>query len=248
MGRLDGKVAIITGAASGIGAATARLFAREGAKVLLADIQDAMGEGVAREIGDNVVYRRLDVSLESDWQDAVQATVEGFGKLDVLVNNAATGGGLVMLEEQTVETWDRVMAVNVRGVFLGIKHAIPELRKAGGGSVINISSVYGLVGSAKGASYTASKGAVRLLTKSAAVQYAKEGIRVNSLHPGFIDTPQAASLMNDPEARAELVRRTPIGRIGTPEDIAYGILFLASDESSFMTGSEFIVDGGITTQ
>ena len=248
MGRLDGKVAIITGAASGIGAATARLFAREGAKVLMTDIQDAKGEALAEQIGENAIYQRLDVSLESDWQKAVQSTVDRLGKLDVLVNNAATGEGLVMVEEQTVESWDQVMAVNARGVFLGTKHAIPEMRKAGGGSVINISSVYGLVGWTKLGSYPASKGAVRIFSKTAAVQYAKEGIRVNSLHPGFIDTPQAAVLINDPEARADLIRRTPLGRIGTPEDIAYGILFLASDESSYMTGSEFVMDGGITAQ
>ena len=249
MGRLDSKVAMITGAASGMGAAEARLFAREGAKVVLADIQDELGQEVAREIGENTVYLHLDVGDESQWQAAISATANRFGKLDILVNNAGVSGGNPgRLEEQTVENFDRVMAVNARGVFLGAKYAIPEMRKAGGGSIINISSIYGLVGSARGAGYAASKGAVRIFSKAAAIQYAKDGIRVNSVHPGFIDTPQSARLMNDPDARAALVDRTPIGRIGTSEDIAYGVLFLASDESSYVTGSELVLDGGTTAQ
>jgi cyclopentanol dehydrogenase len=250
MGRLDGKVAIISGAASGMGAVEAKLFAAEGASVVLGDIQDEMGKAVEKEIGKDAAYLRLDVTDETDWVRAVETAVRRFGKLNVLVNNAGTAGRapFAMLEEQSEEDWDRVMGVNSTGTFLGIKHAVPEMRKAGGGSIINISSVYGLVGSASGAAYPASKGAVRILSKSAAVQYAKEGIRVNSVHPGFIETPQSASLMNDPVARQKLVDRTPIGRIGTSEDIAYGVLFLASDESSYITGAELVLDGGITAE
>ena len=248
MDRLDGKVAIITGASSGMGAAEARLLAREGAKVVLADIQDGPGEALAGEIGDDARYMRLDVTLEVDWERVVAATVSLYGKLDVLVNNAGIGGEPGRLEDHTEVGWDRVIAVNATGVFLGTKQAIPAMREAGGGSIINISSIYGLVGAAGGAAYSASKGAVRIFSKSAAIQYAKEGIRVNSLHPGFIDTPQSAAIVHDPEGRAELLRRTPAGRIGTPEDIAWGVLYLASDESSYVTGTELVMDGGVTAQ
>jgi len=171
------------------------------------------------------------------------------------VNNAGIGstrgpdGEPVTIENLTQEQWDRVMDVNAKGVFLGTKHAIPEMRKAGGGSIINISSIYGLVGSGSGASsYHASKGAVRIFTKATAIQYARDGIRVNSVHPGFIDTPMTERLRSHPELRDALIRRTPLGRVGTTEDIAYGVLFLASDESSFMTGSELVIDGGYTAQ
>ena len=250
MARLEGKVAIITGAASGIGAAAARLFVSEGAKVVIGDIQDEKGRSTAGEVGENALYVRLDVAQEADWQAAIEETVRRFGRLDVLVNNAGTGGSnpFAKIEDQTEEDWHTVMDVNARGVFLGAKFAIPEMRKVSGGSIVNISSIYGLVGAALGAPYPASKGAVRIFTKAAAIQYAADGIRVNSVHPGFIDTPQTAKMLSIPETRADLISRTPLGRLGTPEDIAAGILFLASDEASYITGAEFVMDGGITAQ
>ena len=255
--RLEGKVALISGGARGQGAEEARLFAREGAKVVIGDILEEEGgqvEAQVNEGGGECLFIRLDVSKEADWQHAVAATVARFGKLDVLVNNAGIGsrrtadGGPIRLEDLTEEQWDLVQDVNSKGVFLGTKHAIPEMRKAGGGSIINISSIFGLVGSAGSSAYHASKGAVRLLTKATAVQYAGEGIRCNSVHPGAIDTPMTERLRSNPQRREETIRGIPLGRIGTTEDIAFGVLFLASDESSFMTGSELVIDGGTTAQ
>ena len=251
MGRLDGKVAIISGGARGQGAAEARMFAREGAKVVIGDVLDAEGTRVAAEIsesGGDALYVHLDVTQEEDWRSAVEAAVSSFGKLDILVNNAGIWRrGRV--EDTTVEDWDMIMDVNAKGVFLGTKLAIPEMRKAGGGSIINISSTAGLVGGPRSSAYTASKGAVRLFTKATAVQYAREGIRANSVHPGPIDTPMIQQVWQGEEhSREAALARTPLGRIGTPEDIAYGVLFLASDESSFMTGSELVIDGGSTAQ
>ena len=249
--RLKGKVALITGGARGQGAAEARLFAKEGARVVIADILDDAGAKVAAEIGESggdAAYVHLDVTSEDEWREAVAETVARYGRLDVLVNNAGIWrGGTV--EETSVEEWDLIMDVNARGVFLGTKVAIAEMRKAGGGSIINISSTAGLVGSPRSTAYTASKGAVRLLTKATAVQYGKEGIRANSIHPGPIDTDMAAQIWPDEKRRASsAATRTVIGRMGTPEDIAYGALYLASDESSFVTGSELVIDGGITAQ
>ena len=251
MGRMDGKVALISGGARGQGAAEARLFAQEGAKVVIGDLLDMDGMRVAAEIaelGGEAVYVHLDVTREEDWQSAVQAAVSAFGKLDVLVNNAGIWRrGRV--EDTTVEDWDAVQNVNSKGVFLGTKAAIPEMRKAGGGSVINISSTAGLVGGPRSTAYTASKGAVRLFTKATAIQYAGEGIRSNSIHPGPIDTEMIQQVwQGEDNSREESIARTPLGRVGTVDDIAYGALFLASDESSFMTGSELVIDGGSTAQ
>ncbi|MCH9029790.1 MAG: glucose 1-dehydrogenase [Bacteroidetes bacterium] len=251
MGRLDGKVALISGGARGQGAAEARIFAQEGAKVVIGDVLDAEGTSVAAEIaesGGDALFVHLDVTDEEDWRSAIEAAVSSFGKLDVLVNNAGIWRrGRV--EDTTVEDWDTIMDVNAKGVFLGTKLAIPEMRKAGGGSIINISSTAGLVGGPRSSAYTASKGAVRLLTKATAVQYAKEGIRANSIHPGPIETAMIQQVwQGDEQNREEAIARTPLGRIGTPEDIAYGALFLASEESSFMTGSELVIDGGSTAQ
>jgi NAD(P)-dependent dehydrogenase (short-subunit alcohol dehydrogenase family) len=248
---MDGKVALISGGARGQGAAEARLFAQEGAKVVIGDLLDVDGMRVAAEIaelGGEAVYVHLDVTREEDWQSAVQAAVSAFGKLDVLVNNAGIWRrGRV--EDTTVEDWDAVQNVNSKGVFLGAKAAIPEMRKAGGGSVINISSTAGLVGGPRSTAYTASKGAVRLFTKAAAIQYAGEGIRSNSIHPGPIDTEMIQQVwQGEDNSREESIARTPLGRVGTVDDIAYGALFLASDESSFMTGSELVIDGGSTAQ
>ena len=187
------------------------------------------------------------MTSEEDWESAVNLAVERFGKLDILINNAGIFP-MESIEDTTVESWDRVMDVNAKGVFLGPKAAIPAMRTSGGGSIINLSSIAGLVGSAYSASYNATKGAVRLLTKSTAIQYAKDGIRANSIHPGLIDTLMASELLSDPELQIKRLASTPMGRTGTAEEIAYGALFLASDESSFMTGSELVIDGGFTAQ
>ena len=248
--RVAGKVALISGGARGIGAATAKLLAQEGAAVVLADVLEAEGretEIQIREAGGQAMFMLLDVTDEANWQQVIDATVAAYGKLDVVVNNAGISGRAAVAETE-VETWDRVMEVNGKGVFLGTKLAIPELRKAGGGSIINISSIYGIVGSETSAAYHASKGAVRIFTKSAAIQYANEGIRVNSVHPGFVDSPMTAASHALPEVHDLRVGRTPLGRMGTPEDIAAGILYLASDESSFVTGSELVIDGGMTAR
>ena len=249
--RLDGKVALITGGARGQGAVEAKLFAAEGAKVVFGDILDDAGrqvEAEIQEIGGEAVYIHLDVTSADDWKAAVDAAVSRYGKLDILVNNA----GISIrknVEDTTEEDWDRVMAINAKGVFLGTKQVIPAMRKSGGGSIVNISSTAGLVGSLySGASYAASKGAVRLLTKSTAVQYAKEGIRCNSVHPGLLETPMTEDILADEAHRAERTERIPLGRVGTAEDVAFGVLYLASDEASFMTGSELVIDGGTTAQ
>ena len=248
--RLKGKVALITGAARGQGAAEARLFAQEGAKVILAAVTDQEGIAVAAEIaeaGGDAIYVHLDVANEDEWYAAVQSGVAAFGKLDILVNNAGIWRrGHVM--ETSPEQWDEIMDVNAKGVFLGTKVAIPEMRKAGGGSIVNISSTAGLVGSKTSAAYSASKGAVRIFSKSTAVQYASEGIRANSIHPGPIDTDMGDQVWPDATSREASISRTALARIGTANDIAYGALYLASDESSFVTGSELVIDGGVTAQ
>ena len=245
--RLENKVAFISGGARGMGAAEARLFSQEGCKVVIGDLRDELGRQVEAEInelGGECLFVHLDVTDEQSWKDAVAATVERFGKLDILVNNA----GIYRperVENTTTENWDTTMSVNAKGVFLGTKAAIPELRKAGGGSIVNISSVAGLVGNHISSAYTASKGAVRLFTKSTAIQHAVDGIRCNSVHPGTIETDMTADLLAG-EGREDRLSRTPLGRLGRTDDIAYGVLFLASDEASFMTGSELVIDGGRT--
>jgi NAD(P)-dependent dehydrogenase (short-subunit alcohol dehydrogenase family) len=251
MGRLDGKVALVSGGARGQGAVEVRLFAREGARVVFGDILDAEGRAVEADVraaGGEVAYVHLDVTREDDWRAAVAAAESRYGRLDVLVNNA----GILLrkrTEETTAEEWERIMAVNVTGVFFGTKHALPALRRAGGGSIVNISSIAGLVGGIYGSSaYTATKGAVRLFTKTVAIQHAAERIRCNSIHPGPLDTEMMRDAFADPEKREERRRRIPLGRIGTAEDVAYGVLYLASDEASWVTGSELVIDGGITAQ
>ena len=249
-GRLAGKVAIVTGGASGIGASTARAFAREGAPVVVTDVQDAKGEAVAREVCGN--YLHQDTADEAQWTRTIDAAVGKYGRLDVLMNNAGVFMG-ASIEDTTLELWNKVLAVNLTGVMLGCKHAIAAMKKNPGGpkgSIVNVSSITGFIGLASGAAYTASKGGVRLLTKSVAVHCARtyKNIRCNSLHPGAIDTPmnQAAfDASGDPEGtRAFFSSVQPIGRMATPEEMAECALFLASDEASFVTGTELVADGG----
>ncbi len=248
--RLENKVAFISGGARGMGATEAHLFAREGCRVAIGDLREDEGQQIEAEInetGGECLYLRLDVPSEASWQAAIAATVSRFGKLDILVNNAGIFRSH-KVEETTSEEWNLVMDINAMGVFLGTKAAIPAMRNAGGGSIVNISSIAGLVGG-QSTAYSASKGAVRLLTKSTAIQYAVDGIRCNSVHPGVIETPMTIpNMLSTPVGREMRVARHPLGRIGQPEDIAYGVLFLASDESSFMTGSELVIDGGLTAQ
>ena len=251
MGRLDGKVALISGGARGQGATEGRMMAQEGAKVVLGDILDEQGRAVEAEIraaGGAATYVHLNVTSESDWQSAVQTAESTYGGLHVLVNNA---GILIRatIEETTEDDFDRIMAVNVKGVFLGTKHAIPAMRRAGGGSIVNISSVAGLVGSpGETAAYSATKGGVRLFTKSTAIQHASDNIRCNSVHPGPIATDMIKDMLEDPEQWEQRMRRLPLKRPGRPEDIAYGVIYLASDESSYVTGAELVIDGGTTAE
>ena len=249
--RLENKVALISGGSRGQGAAEARLFAGEGCKVVIADVLEDEGRQLEAEInetGGECVFVKLDVTSEEEWNAAVSTAVARFGKLDILVNNAGIYRQ-VGIEDTSEELWDNIFDINAKGVFLGAKAAIPEMRRAGGGSIINISSVAGLIGSWRAPAYGATKGAVRLFTKSTAIQYAAEGIRCNSVHPGIIETPMTTpTLLRDDAARQASLDRTPIGRVGQAEDVAYGVLFLASDESSFMTGSELVIDGGLFAQ
>ena len=249
-GRMEGKVVLISGGASGIGAAHARIFAAEGAKVLIGDVQEKLGKEVAGGIGitnsgGQAAFTSLNVASEQSWQDAVRKAVELYGKLTTLINNAGIGslGGVT---DESQASWDRTIAVNQTGVWYGMRAVIPEMMKAGGGAIVNISSVYGIIGSPDMLSYHASKGAVRLMTKAAALEYAGKGVRINSVHPGIIQTPIIQG-MPDTFA-AGLVAKTPMGRFGQPEEIARGSLYLCSDEASFVTGAELVIDGGWTAQ
>src|SRR6201994_1899400 len=240
--RLAGKVAIVSGAASGMGAATARMFAREGAKVVIADVLEHEGRQVADGIGAAARFERLDVTDEDSWAAVVAATTQRFGRLDVLVNNAGVSGSAEQ-DFYSTDAWHRIMAINATGVFFGIKHAIPAMAASGGGSIVNLSSIAGIIGSEHvHMAYNASKAAVRLMTKSTAVQHAKDGVRANSVHPGIMPPMRTSGRTADPAIRAERMRT--MRRPGEVGEVAYAILFLASDESSYITGSEIHVDGG----
>jgi len=257
MARVKNKVVIVTGGASGIGKATSKLLAKEGAKIAVTDIQDDAGVKTVKEIEKEkgtAKFWHLDTTNEKEVSDVFSEVVKEFGSIDVLVNNAGIEGVDKPTHEVTLEEWKEVMKVNVDGVFLCTKYAIPEMKKAGKGSIINLSSIYGIVGAADAPPYHASKGAVRLMTKNDATLYAKDNIRVNSVHPGFIWTAMVERFAEKQEGitveefRNELANAHPIGKVGEPDDIANGILYLASDESKFVTGSELIIDGGYTAQ
>lgn len=245
--RLDGKVALITGAASGMGAATARLFAREGAKVAAADVLEEEGRAVVASIiaaGGTARFIPLDVAEEAQWEAAIAGVLREWGRLDVLVNNAGISGSKTNDLYDTA-LWDRIMAVNARGTFLGVKHGVAAMRATGGGAIVNLSSISGNVGQERiHCAYNASKAAVRLLTKAVAVQEGAAGIRVNSVHPGLMPPMRTSGATADPVFRAKMMAHVPMGRSGAVEEVAHAVLFLASDEASYITGAELHVDGG----
>lgn len=247
-GRVAGKIAIVTGGGQGMGRSHSLLLAEEGATVVVTDVNETSGESVAEEInaaGGQAVYIRHDVTSSSDWKAVVDEAVKKFGKVDILVNNA----GILILKplDQTEEAeWDLIMNINAKGTFLGCKHIVPAMQKAGGGSIVNISSIYGLIGAPSAAAYQASKGAVRLLTKAAAIDLHQYNIRANSVHPGVIATAMTTDLLSTPEMAKAVLATTILERPAQPKEVSYAVLFLASDEASFMTGSEVVVDGGYT--
>ncbi|WP_099223330.1 SDR family NAD(P)-dependent oxidoreductase [Listeria costaricensis] len=250
MGRLAGKVAIITGAAGGQGKAEALLFAKEGAVVIATDMQEALLKETEKElqaIEPKSLTFKHNVASEEDWQHIVDEAVKHFGHIDILVNNAGISTERTILNT-TLDEWNKVLAVNLNGTFLGMQKVIPHMQENGGGSIINISSIAGLTGGSGASSYTASKGAVRLLTKATAVDFAKDNIRVNSVHPGYIETPMTKQLFESEETRGWFQSLTPLPRLGKSIDIAEGVLYLASDESSFVTGVELPIDGGYFAQ
>lgn len=255
MGRVSGKVAIVTGGASGIGRAACELLAREGAMVAVVDLNNEEGDAVVSGIknrGGNAGFWKVNVANEGEVKKAFEGIYKKWGRVNVLVNNAGIGGASKPTHEITEGEWDKVMAVNVKGVFFCTKHAVPYMKKSGGGSIINISSIYGLVGAPDVPPYHASKGAVRLMAKTDALLYANDKIRVNSIHPGYIWTPMLENSLkaqgNVEEGRKAMGSLHPLGHVGEPEDVAYGILYLASDESKFVTGSELVIDGGYTAR
>jgi NAD(P)-dependent dehydrogenase (short-subunit alcohol dehydrogenase family) len=253
--RVEGKVAIVTGGAKGIGRAACLMLAREGAKVAVTDLDDQGGRDVVERIiasGGEGRYWHLNVGNEAEVKKVFDEVARTFGEVNILVNNAGIAGTNLPTHEVSEAEWDEVMRVNVKGVFFGVKHAVPHMKQAGGGSIVNLSSIYGLVGSPDVPPYHASKGAVRLMTKTDALLYAKDKIRVNSIHPGYIWTPMVEGFLKSQGDVNEGIKAAgamhPLGHVGEPDDIAYGILYLASDESKFVTGSELVIDGGYTAR
>lgn len=245
--RLKDKVAIVTGAASGMGAATARIFAREGAKVVMTDLNEADGQKVAREIGNAALFVKHDVASEQDWKAVADAATKSFGRIDILINNAGVSGSDP--DRLSMETWDQQMSINAKGVFLGLRTILPIMQQQKAGSIVNISSISGIVGqSFVHMGYNAAKGAVRTMTKTVAVQYAQDGIRCNSIHPGIMPPMRTSRLSADPVIRERTIRAIPMKREGRIEEVAYASLFLASDEASYITGIEVPVDGGFLAQ
>ena len=248
MGRVDGKVVLVTGAGSGIGRATTQLLAREGATVIVSDIDRAGGLETVQQIGGNARFEEQDTSKEIDWQRLIESIMAREGRLDGLVNNAGIAGPYpATFETETIEQWQRILSINVQGVFLGCKHAVPALRTSGGGSIVNLSSLAAFLGTPNLSAYGASKGAVRQFTKTVAIDCARKGykVRCNSVHPGIILTPMGESILSGDKAREKVRRSIPVGHFGAPEDIAFGILYLISDESRFVTGTELVIDGGM---
>jgi NAD(P)-dependent dehydrogenase (short-subunit alcohol dehydrogenase family) len=255
MHRLRDKVAVVTGASAGIGRAIAARMADEGAKVALLDVDESAGQALAAELtagGRTVAFFRCDVGVEAEVAGAIEAAAARFGRIDILVNNAGISGANKPTHELTEAEWDRVQTINVKGVFFGTKHAIAHMRRAGGGSIVNLSSIYGLVGAGDVPPYHASKGAVRLMSKNDALIYAPDKIRVNSIHPGFIWTPMVESHLKSlgdvTEGRKAVGALHPLGHLGEADDIAWGAVYLASDEAKFVTGSELVIDGGYTAR
>ncbi len=251
MGRLDGKVALITGGASGLGKATGKLMAKEGATVVLSDLQEVEGTAVSKQIKENggdCFFIKQDTTSEEGWQDICDSILENHGHLDILLNGAGVGSSAVEIEDMDFSTWRNCLSVNLDGVFLGCKYGIRAMRKGNGGSIINISSILGFAGLATATNYCASKGGVRLLTKAAALECARKTplVRVNSIHPGFIDTPMVAGAIQrrGPEFRNYIEENVPLGELGEPNDIAEGVVYLASDGAKFVTGTELTIDGG----
>ncbi len=249
MGRMDGKVAIVTGAGNGMGACEAELLAREGAKVAVADIREADGQAVVdgiRQSGGDAVFHRLDVTDEEAWKSVIDQVTAAYGKLNVLVNNAGISA-FAFDDTMGSDEWDVLMAVNAKGPFLGVKHSVPKMREAGGGSIVNISSIAGIAGSTLGhPAYNSSKGALRLFTKAMAARLGKDNIRVNSVHPGRMPHMKSGRYESHQEALDERLNMVPLGRMGRVEEVGYAVLFLASDEASYITGLELVVDGGFT--
>lgn len=249
MGRLKNKVAIITGGARGQGESHARLFAKEGASVLITDMLDEIGEAISLELrgeGRDVHYARLDVASENDWQTVIDSALSRWGRIDILINNAGVVGSMASVADETLESWNKLISINQRGVFLGLKHGAPAIERSGGGSIVNTCSINGTVGNPGGFSYQASKGAVKMMTRAAAMEYASRGVRVNSVSPGLVMTHMAVE--EGEESNREFSEATPMKRAAQPIEVSYGVLFLASDEASYVTGADLFIDGGYTAQ
>ena len=255
--RLDGKVAIITGSAAGLagrlmgfGGAAAWAFAKEGAAVVISDINEELGEQTAAQIqnsGAESIFCKLDVTSEEDWEECVETTIAQFGKIDILVNNAGTASR-TPVEDTTIEIWDSQMEVHAKGTFLGTRSVIPGMKRSGEGSIVNVSSIFGIIGSPSSTAYHAAKGSILAFTKATAIQYARENIRANAILPGYFDTPMSEAFSSEPELVRRWTESVPMNRFGRPEEVAGAMLYLASDEASYVTGIELVIDGGVTAQ